>query len=590
LLISFAKIAPEARNDFVFLLKQLDPHAADSLRRDVKDPEVENRIGRMQLLCMLDSPESSIKIMSTLAWDNDIKIRATAVKLLGRPIDTKDLSKIIRFLYDTDNRVIANTIETLEEIGNQNILGILLRFRKHANNRVRANALKALWNLGYREIYADILGMLQDPSELMRASATWLIGQVGHGAVELVKLLDIVVRDQSPMVKSNLVRSANTIGSPEARDILSKIKTDDVKKINTHARHRLHEMSLEKDPRTRATAVKILGPLLDPRDLAKILAFLEDPNDRVVANTVEILEAIGGLRVLEFIQKQRKHRNNRVRANALRALWRYGIRDIGDDIEIMLRDSKDLMRASAVWLIGEIGRGESRIRNLLKIVEKDRSEMVRRNIRRARSKLGLDKSKSPARDLEELAIQFVQVLLNDHMIITDENCAVSRNMLIAELKETILEPGGIDGVIDNLIRRKLLAGAHGEKHDEAHGDLLLVPDPEALDLFLDYRQDPVAGRTALWGRFAGRTARILDDLESLTGTFGRKTEAGGVLKTKFLFPEVNSDNYALDMLINELEGSRAVSIVEEENERAIAFQSDTIRKAQKARLWLTRFI
>lgn len=71
-----------------------------------------------------------------------------------------------------------------------------------------------------------------------------------------------------------------------------------------------------------------LIPLLTP--------YLANSDDRVIANTIEGLEAIGSTRCFEIISQFLKHRNNRVRATAAKALAGYDSRRAFDILTKML--------------------------------------------------------------------------------------------------------------------------------------------------------------------------------------------------------------------------------------------------------------
>lgn len=580
---SYSKISDETRKSFIALLKEIDPDIAETLKNDLRTDAPGNKIGQMQLLAQLDSSDETVKIISALAWENDIKVRASAVKILGTFTDIEEFSKIIRFLYDNDPRVVANTIETLEAIGNQNVLEVLMRFRKHAHNRVRANALKALWNLGHREIYDDTEEMLLSENENMRASATWLIGQIGSSSEKLVNMLEHVINDESPLVKSNVVRSCNILGTPRALELLTKVKVGDLKQIHSLARHRLHEVKLNKDSHARASAVKVLGTMINPKDLNMVLSFLNDPDQRVVANTLEVLEAIGGFHVIEYLKKYRDHRNNRVRANAIKALWKYGIRDVVEDLKIMLLDKKELMRASAVWVIGEIGREDFRLRNLLELVEKDTAEIVRRNVLKAKRKLSIMVRAAPKGSDDYFMIEVARFLMNKNPAHSSGKIGISKTSLVNQLKEDSGEK--IGDAIEKLTKAGILSH---EKHEDKK-DYLLVGDPEVLKLFLEFYKDPLQNQIFKCSSLSDSAFRILNRLPEISKIHGTSVSGNMVLQTKFLFPEMEEDNEALDSVICELEAFGVVSVMDDRGERALQFHLQKIEEFRKVRFWISKF-
>ncbi|MFP4522879.1 MAG: HEAT repeat domain-containing protein, partial [Fibrobacterota bacterium] len=266
-------------SDFLGALNKLDPSFFEKLSHAVKDKTSKNRFEHLHMLA--ESGPKAARVFSSLVWDPDSRIRATAVKLLGEVSGNADYSRIIKFLYDKDPRVIANTIETIEKIGNRNLTGVLGKYRDHPDNRVRANALKAYWTLGHREIFDDIRKMLRDPDELMAASAVWLIGEIACEDESALVLFEEASRNSGPLVRYNIAKAAKRIGSEKALKIAEDAGAVMVNDLSIKARERLHRLKFEKDERRRATMVKMVGKLLGPSDFLFLSSFLEDEDKRV---------------------------------------------------------------------------------------------------------------------------------------------------------------------------------------------------------------------------------------------------------------------------------------------------------------------
>ena len=152
--------------------------------------------------------------------DKDMKVRATAVHLLGKVVQGKDMTLVVALLNDKDVRVRANTIEALEDIKNPAAVGLIQRFRKDPSNRIRGNALKALWNLGYKEIMDDLKNMLASEQGLLRASGAWVIGEVGKDNREMVDLLASCAQDEDKLVRENVIKAQLKIGGSIAEKYL----------------------------------------------------------------------------------------------------------------------------------------------------------------------------------------------------------------------------------------------------------------------------------------------------------------------------------------------------------------------------------
>lgn len=92
-----------------------------------------------------------------------------------------------------------------------------------------------------------------------------------------------------------------------------------------------------QDPYQISFLTKNLGIHFPSDSLIPLLTpYLSHRDDRVIANTIEGLEAIGSTRCFEIISQFLKHRNNRVRATAAKALSGYDSRRTLDILTKML--------------------------------------------------------------------------------------------------------------------------------------------------------------------------------------------------------------------------------------------------------------
>jgi HEAT repeat protein len=77
---------------------------------------------------------------------------------------------------------------------------------------------------------------------------------------------------------------------------------------------------------------------------------MADPDARVEANAVEAAEACK-----QALLPKLTSRDNRVRANAVRALLRLGVREAAETLVSMLQHPDPRERASALWLVEKMG-------------------------------------------------------------------------------------------------------------------------------------------------------------------------------------------------------------------------------------------
>ncbi|MFC1583963.1 anti-sigma factor antagonist [Fibrobacterota bacterium] len=177
------------------------------------------------------------------------------------------------------------------------------------------------------------------------------------------------------------------------------------------------------ESKIRATAVLHFGTPA-ARVNAEILSrFLEDGDNRVKANAIEVLGRLKNNVFVRVLNRYRDHENNRIRSNALIALYHAGEYNVKKDFEFMLMEPNALMRASAVWALGELGTEGPHFLRLLKIVQNDPSEIVRNNLLIVLKKVG----KIPELEFLRIALkEDIRKQLRDN-IISKKDLGIERN-------------------------------------------------------------------------------------------------------------------------------------------------------------------
>ncbi len=216
LISNYHDLSQDVRNKLGILLQSLDPRIIDEISKDLYCDSNERRLIAVQILGLLKKNPRTRDILVDLVKDRDVKVRATAVNLLGKVIGPNDQEMILSLLNDPDKRVRANTIEALESLGNKRLIPILLRFRKDSNNRIKGNILKALFNLGYTEIEPDLLEMLAMPNDLMKASALWVISQIEYSSRKIEDAAGLSFLSENDMVLKNAKNALTKLATPRA--------------------------------------------------------------------------------------------------------------------------------------------------------------------------------------------------------------------------------------------------------------------------------------------------------------------------------------------------------------------------------------
>lgn len=214
LITYFHEIEPVVRDKLGILLQSLDPSVVNEIGNDLYSENESRRLIAVQVLGLLKKNPQLREILAKLIHNRDVKIRATAVNLLGKVIGPNDHDLILSLLNDKDLRVRANTIEALESLNNKRLIPILLRFRKDSNNRIRGNVLKALFTLGYTDIISDLLEMLKNTNPLTQASAIWVVSKINISNPIIEDAVAYCLLSDHEVVITNAKKTLSTFKSP----------------------------------------------------------------------------------------------------------------------------------------------------------------------------------------------------------------------------------------------------------------------------------------------------------------------------------------------------------------------------------------
>jgi HEAT repeat protein len=214
LIAHFKELDPQVRQKLGAIMETLVPQIIDEIAKDLWCEDDERRLRAVQILGLLKKNPLIRDILAKLIKDPDVKIRATAVNLMGRIIGPNEHDIILSLLNDKDKRVRANTVEALERLGNKRLVPILLRFRKDPVNRIRGNVLKALFCLGMTDIIGDLSEMLSSRDHFMKASGLWVVSQIKLRERSIEDFSGRCYMSENAMVFTNARKALLAINSP----------------------------------------------------------------------------------------------------------------------------------------------------------------------------------------------------------------------------------------------------------------------------------------------------------------------------------------------------------------------------------------
>lgn len=238
--------------------------------------------------------------------------------------------EILKQLHSDRLSDVVQGLNTLKEIGDLGDLQNIMLLVKHTNNTIQTKAIQTVCHIIREKLVSNFHELAPD----------------------LRKKLGALMDSLHPTIVSEI---SNDIFSDDENRRLRAVQTLGLLRKNPQIRTVLVKLVTDRDEKIRATAVNLLGKIIDPNDQELILSLLSDKDKRVRANTVEALESVGNKRMIPILKRFRKDLSNRIRGNVLKALYNLGVSEIESDLVEMIVGKDNFMKASALWVISQVG-------------------------------------------------------------------------------------------------------------------------------------------------------------------------------------------------------------------------------------------
>ena len=354
------------------------------------------------------------EMMMVENYTRDPYHRTYIIRLMHRS-NLNYFAELINYLDDEDSRVVSTAIDALEEIGNTAAMASIVRLTEHSNNRVRASAIKAIHNLGHEKAFELFAKMIQSSYSAYRDSAAYSLSKMN--IPQGVTLLSVLLVDEVESIRIKALRGLENMASlhePEAVDILhrltnenpyglwadklielmreskssekntqlsanllknpsvmalaalhsdsSKLRIAAIEKItksksdDNSAEAIFERLKLEQNPRVIASAVLALGHVSGSKKLVckTLEGYSNHADERIRANSIEALTNVTLPRERDFLLKSLKDVNNRVKGNAIVALWENSRSCCKVALDELVESTKENHQLTAVYCIGEL--------------------------------------------------------------------------------------------------------------------------------------------------------------------------------------------------------------------------------------------
>jgi hypothetical protein len=233
-------------------------------------------------------------------------------------------------LTDADERIVRMAAREIIRRKPADYENVLLKLMATAAPSVRALVGRSIGQAGFEQFWLRF-DKLDRPT---RKQA---------GKVMLKLLPDVLQRLQRRAVSGTPEQRVKALQIAQELDVVDAIRAA------------LIQLCRDAHPRVRSKATALLSPSTEAPNDALIDRLVHDPDARVRANAIEVLENHSGEKVIKLLAERAMAANGRERANAIKALCRMKVSTASKQLLAMLRDQRAEHRISAMWVLRQIG-------------------------------------------------------------------------------------------------------------------------------------------------------------------------------------------------------------------------------------------
>lgn len=304
-------------------------------------------------------------------------------------------TELSRFFLTATNKMKKAVLQEITAMDDESWSGFCFSIsRMRKDERVRM--LNQLAELDYSRVVRFILKSLSTVSSIRKKryllESFQTLGIV-DGFIDLLKFLDSEKIRKSALalrkIEANLVD--HFYAALTSKDDETKYKIIESLEYlgdgNTNGALK-EVLEMEQNERILSKAIKVYSDYADSTDvilMGKFLLTQEDP--RIRANAIEALERAGE-ETLDVIKSFLKDPNNRIRANAAKAVAGKAREDSVAALYGMLDESDSRMKASALWALGEI-REKDAVDRISEYID-HQDEIVQNNAKSALKRIGAE--------------------------------------------------------------------------------------------------------------------------------------------------------------------------------------------------------
>ncbi len=316
-------------------------------------------------VCDLVDSSCANVLLQKIELENDMNVKATLVKALGKINEDWIVPEIYRYLDHDNPRIRSNALESLGEFTQSEVTDRILQCVSDSNNRVSATAIKMLCDRGERSGFHQLDTMMRSSDFYRRASANWIIGELkdmnrvdyvienlGSSDYVVHTRAAITLRKFGPLVVDKMIELLDH--ATELEKCYIAIILGDVG--DKRAQVTLLRLLDEDDNNIRRYAVEALGKLNDPNVVFRIKDYLKSDNRGLVLDTLIALRRLEDRRIVpDVIELLQQSEDKRIIATAIAVLGEIGDFDVIPHLKNKLESTDRRIRSNAMEAIGKLG-------------------------------------------------------------------------------------------------------------------------------------------------------------------------------------------------------------------------------------------
>lgn len=328
----------------------------EKMAKNIHSVSPKERKSAVIIISIVSQDEKIYEVILTLLKDPDRDVRCEALRALGKAGKQEYIGYFEEMLSDPDEIIQIEALRIIAAINAEQSKEIIMKAMNHQNDKIKEEAIKLIAKESLRK-YIDSFDLLNEFNK---------------------KRVGVLMENLGTKTEEILYEEINSTDINTRRRVMEILKYI---KDKYKFKEIMKKAMQDPDKNIRSGVVKLLINISDRDILVGLLKLLNDPDKRVRANTIEAFGSMEGKikeMPIEMLYPFLKDEDNRIRANAIMALINMGKKEVEKEIDEMIENDSELMRASGVYAAGEL-----KLKSKVELVERiinDSSLMVRKNI------------------------------------------------------------------------------------------------------------------------------------------------------------------------------------------------------------------